>query len=499
MSSISPSQSDPFQPAIARSLAASSQLVGRFAHAFPRFSPQRIILHALLIVGLLLLNKLGNPGAAVFFLVLLGMIYRGPDWAFMALTLGFVGLVANMAIVPKSLVWTPSRLILLFVCAVRFLIDLSVLRRSLFEDAAYWALCLFTAVAAVCSIISGYYLEIALLKLVSFFVGMTAVFAGVKVLRARRVDLSSWLLSIAAVFVINGFLAIGLGAGYGRDRLGNFQQFFQGPFYHANCCGPFCALLVVLLMAIWLFGPYRGRAICIWLALPVFYFIWLSKSRTGFASAVLGMAFVFLSSFLANRRRLVTLHRNTSRVKLIAGGCVLGLFVFIFDVTSQGSISKALLMFVNKYDHQKESIEMKTMMNTRQGLIDRGLQEFYRRPLTGLGFEVSLDDFFIKNATLFSAPIEKGFLPTALLEEVGILGTTAFVIFIGCLITSLKRQQNAPGLAMLLTFLVTNLGEVTVFSFGGPGGLGWTLVGAGMLIGDQCLVIRQPRPPMLVV
>ncbi len=469
-------------------------MLGRLAHAFPKLSTQRILLHALAILALLLVNKAGNAGAAVFFAILFMMIVRNPESAFMALIIGLVGLVTNMAIVPKSLVWTPCRLILLFVCALRFLVDLAALRRSVFEDAAYLALCLFAVVAAICSILSGYYLHIALLKLACFFAGMTAVFAGVKVLRARRSEFSSWFISVAAVFVINGFLAVAMGAGYGRGMAGDFQTYFQGPFYHANCCGPFCALILVLLFSTWLFGTYRGRSVCLWLIIPLLYFIWLSSSRTGLLSAVLGMSFVFLASFLADRRRVVTLQRNARRTSLIIAACAIGIFAFMVDLASQGEISRSLLMFINKYDQKNESIEIGTVMRTRQGLIDRSLAEFWRRPLTGLGFEVSLDPYFVENATLFSAPIEKGFLPTALLEEVGILGTTAFMLFIGMLIASLARQQNAPGLAMLLTYLVTNLGEVTIFSFGGPGGLGWSLVGAAILIGDQCLVIRSPRP-----
>lgn len=462
------------------------------------FSAQRILLRAALIVALLLVNKLGAAGSVAFFGILLVMVMRSPESAFMAFTIGMVGLVSNMAIVPKNLVWTPCRLAILFVCAARFSADLAGMGRSLFRYGYYSALCLFVFIAALCSIASGYYLQIALLKLVSFSVGLTAVLAGVMVLQVRRTDLTEQFISVAAVIVINGFLAMLFGNAYTRAVAGDLygtSSYFAGPFYHPNATGPFCALLVTLLFATWVFSPRRNLRICLALIVPLLYFIWASRSRTGLASAVIGVIFVFLLTVLAWGPGWLRLNLNRSRRSMVAWATVIVLATFIADGISTGRVSAAFMSLANKYNQKSETVEMQSLLATRQSLIERGWQGFLERPLTGLGFEVSLDPFFVRNAGLFSAPIEKGFLPTAVLEEVGIFGATAFAIFLISFIVSLAMQRNAVGLAMFLTYLVTNLGEVTIFAFGGPGGIGWALVGAGMLIGSTCLVPRWlPRP-----
>lgn len=459
------------------------------------FSAQRILLRAALIVALLLVNKLGAAGSIAFFGILFVMIMRSPESAFMAFLIGMVGLISNMAIVPKNSIWTPCRLAILFVCFARFSADLASMGRSLFRYGYYHALCLFVLAAALCSIASGYYVHIALLKLVSFSVGMTAVLAGVMVLQERRSDLTEQFLSMAAAIVMTGFLTIRMGAAYTRALVGDLYgstAFFAGPFYHPNATGPFCALLVTLLFGIWVFSPRRKLYICLVLMAPLLYFLWLSRSRTGLASAVIGMIFVFWFTVLARGPGWLRLNLNRSRSSLVAWATAIVLAAVVADIASTGRVSAALMSLVNKYNRQSDSGEAESILASRQGLIDRSWQNFLERPLTGLGFEVSLDDFFVKNATLFSAPIEKGFLPTAILEEVGILGTTAFVIFLVSVIGSLATRKNAVGLAMFLTYLVSNLGEVTIFAFGGPGGLGWALVGAGMVIGSNCLVARQP-------
>ncbi len=489
----------------ARAASAATGGVKTYANAFqlpvrPSLLPIRVTLTALLICGLLLINKLGTPGSLVFFGVLLVMIIKSPEAAFLAFMIGALGLMTNASLVPKTSVWTIGRLAILFVCFLRFSVDLSATRKSLFEKSYYWALLLFIASAATCSLISGYYVHIALLKLLSFSVGLSAVLAGVYVLHLRRADMAPWFVALAGTIVLNGFLALILGVGYGRSIMGDLYSdslYFQGPFFHPNACGPFCGLLIVLLFSTWLFSDHRSRSICLLLILPLLYFMWLSKSRTGVASLVVGIVAVIVLTFLPTAGRFVRLRLNMSRVGLLITASLITMFVVLVDVGSQGLISRSLFTLVNKYDKTAESYDSASILSSRQQLIERGWQGFLDRPLTGLGFEVSLDPYFVENATLFSAPIEKGFLPTAVLEEVGLLGTVPFLLFLITMIVSLWRKRNAPGLAMLITYLTSNLGEVSIFALGGPGLLGWLLVAAGMLVGDHCVTASSPRPAVM--
>jgi hypothetical protein len=122
-------------------------------------------------------------------------------------------------------------------------------------------------------------------------------------------------------------------------------------------------------------------------------------------------------------------------------------------------------------------------------------QNFLESPLIGIGFEVSKSHYFEENATLFYAPIEKGFLPLAVLEETGVIGTFFFLVFLVTYMRSLGNSLNVPGLAMFLTFLAVNCGESMFFALGGHGAFGWLLFTAGTQLGDRCVERIQPFKP----
>lgn len=467
---------------------------GHPAASAAALSPGRIVLRALAIVALLLVNKFGDGGAAVFFLVLFALSFRSPEAAFLSFVIGLLGLSTNFAIVPKTLPWTPLRLILPFVAVFRFSFDLSHQRKSLFGDVWYLALCLFVGVAALCSVAGGYYVPISMLKLLSFTTGMSAVFAGAKVLQSRRYDLGEWLLAIPLVIVINGLLAIVTGTAYRAVRSGEVvsvgSSFFQGPFFHSQIAGPYCALAAVLLFCYWLTVNRRRTWVAIVIALPLLYFVWLTRSRTGFVSLVFGLAVAFLCAGVAPRLQAWRRTLGRRRTRAIIVGLLLVCVLAAADLAT-GRVTRAVREFVLKYNTAAQIVEIEDVFSTRSGIIAQQWSTFLRHPLTGIGFQVADTEFFRRNATLFSAPVEKGFLPTGLLEEVGVLGTSSFVLFIGLLCLSLLSSRNGPGLAMLLTYLVTNLGEMTIFAFGGAGGLGWLFVTMGILIGDRSNAVAR--------
>ena len=125
----------------------------------------RMGMTALLVICLLLMNKAGIVGnVGVCFSILFGMIFRSSEWALRAFTIAFLGLVANQTIVQKTAFWTPARFVIPAACLVRFALDLASLRSDLLRDASMKALAMFI-VAAALSILTQYFLQIALLKL----------------------------------------------------------------------------------------------------------------------------------------------------------------------------------------------------------------------------------------------------------------------------------------------------------------------------------------------
>jgi hypothetical protein len=99
---------------------------------------------------------------------------------------------------------------------------------------------------------------------------------------------------------------------------------------------------------------------------------------------------------------------------------------------------------------------------------------FSKHPIFGNGFGLPGSTQRLKVAYDSStglptgAPVEKGVLPLAVLEDVGIVG----FISVGLWVWGGIRRSAAGGLTPLtvaLTCLLTNMGEATLFS---PGGMG---------------------------
>lgn len=449
----------------------------------PPLDGTRIASAAAAIVALLLINKGGDAGAAVFFLILTAMVFSSPQNAFKAIAIAGLGLMLHYSLVPKSLVWTPARLVLPFLVLLRFSFDLARLGTTLFASPTYVAFVLYVAVMAMCSIISGWYTQIALLKLANFWAVSSAVLAGVVVLRRMRVDLTEWFVSLIAAATMMGMLAIILGI---HDNFRGASKAFVGAFLHPNCHSVYGSLFVTMLASTFLLGEYpRRRIVLPMLIIWVMFNIW-SKSRASMAASIMGFLVLMILAQPFRNRFGWRLHVNVRPSQVF--GFILAVVAIggVVDLATQGSVSRPIIAFINKSaDPELTTIDTEQVLASRQGLIDLSWKNFQERPLTGIGFQVATNDAFIKNATWLTAPAEKGFLVTAVLEEGGIIGATAFVIFLVCFFGELAAARNVPGIAMLAAFLTSNMAEVTFFSPGGSGAFGWLMIGAAMILGDH--------------
>lgn len=454
----------------------------------------RIVRTVAFIVVVMLLNKLGTAGSVAFFAVLTAMIAYSSRTAFQALAICGLALMINIAFVPKPLVWTPGRLVLPILAMVRFTLDYVTNRGTGRGLVVYGALLAYIFVMAVCSVMSGWYTHIALLKLFNFGTCMTAIWLGTMVLRARRIDLSEWFVSLATAACAIGVLAIVLGVSTNFQR-GDalIDSAFVGAFSHPNAHAVFASLFVTFLSSVGLYSPYRSR----WLVVPTIG-IWLlfmawSASRTSFVASALGL--VVLAMFARNYRgRSGRRLRSALSRGMLLSGATLGIVGLVtIDLAAGGVIWQRVVTFVNKTD-KVETLAADMILRSRQGLIDHAWQNFLENPVFGIGFQVAKTESFVQNATLFSAPAEKGFLPTALLEEGGVLGASVFAIFLCVLVGSLVRERNVPALATLATVLGANLTEVSLLSPGGAGLFIWTMVGAAIILGDHCWTLSTPQP-----
>ncbi len=454
--------------------------------------PTRIATNAAFILGLLLLNLGGTVGSGAFFLILLVMALYGPSSAFKAMAICYLGLLLNQAIVPKTLVWTPGRLVLPFVVLLRYSIDLFGTPRLLFARGYYLALLLFAATMAACSIASGWYTHIALFKLANFTVFTTATLLLAAILKDRKHDLSEWFVSLIVATTMIGFTAVATGSSRnfdvhrGVDGL-RAEGFFNGAFLHPNVHALYASMMLMFLACLFILAPYRNR----WLTLPL-VITWLtfmvySQSRTSvFAVGISFLVLVLLAAprtLRAGRQLKANVRRSTLLLVMVASVFAVG----VFDLASGRLVSRAVIGFLHKWDAKDaETLDTEQMLASRQGLIDMGWANFLENRWTGIGFQVAKTQAFVDMATLFTAPAEKGFLPVAILEEGGILGASAFVIFLLTLLGTWYRERNIPAIVVMSAFLVSNLGEATMLAPGGGGAFGWIMVGAATILGDNC-------------
>ena len=134
------------------------------------------------------------------------------------------------------------------------------------------------------------------------------------------------------------------------------------------------------------------------------------------------------------------------------------------------------------------------LTSSREGLMQYSLYEFRRNPLFGSGFQVAefTRDLVRENKGLIiSAPIEKGVAPMMVLGETGILGEACFLLFLFSLYAACIRRKYVVTVSLFTVFLVTNMGEATIFSPGGIGGILWMFSAVGGFAIDTYLLYQK--------
>jgi len=195
-----------------------------------------------------------------------------------------------------------------------------------------------------------------------------------------------------------------------------------------------------------------------------------SESRTAGVALVLAIFATLALVRLTSKKRLKSLlpafQSNNFR-----------LFVLV--------VALALLMFTPKIVQMANDFLSKSGRADVSDLISayevsRGvlylpmLENIAADPWRGIGYGIASESqsLVVQRDPLLglpiSAPVEKGIMPLAILEELGILGFSVFVLW---LLIALRYviKGGVIGLALILVVLLVNLGEAIFFS---PGGMG---------------------------
>ena len=338
---------------------------------------------------------------------------------------------------------------------------------------------MFGAVVAALAFISSPNITVSLMKLLSFTVISTAIIVGMKSADEELVgSWVVWFFSLAVAVILLSLVTFKFPEiGYYRNGSG-----FQGILNHPQVFGTWLSPILVWLFFSLLQEKSRISAILVVIIFVIFMLIILSETRTAMASVILSILLTLWVSIVSIRRIRFSLSKL--RIALLT---ILGFFTIGFGLV----FSDRLYVEIQDYVLKRSEKNIEASFYYSRGIgIEQQWNNFLDKPLTGNGFGVYPSGYLPPNAATFlgipiSAPVEKGFLPTALLEEVGLIGAVLFIWLLYMLFLHVKESGDVRYISMFFACLFINVGEAVFFSVGGVGLYYWLLIGICIASNNQ--------------
>jgi len=339
---------------------------------------------------------------------------------------------------------------------------------------------LFWVIAALLgSSISSYSLDVSLMKLTTFTIGVFVALTFISMCRNRKEfnAVHSIFASTLAIVVFGSALSFVGTIAYSANGIG-----FQGILNQPQALAIILAPSVYYLWGVNAKVPglgnktlHRAAAILGIILLP------LTLARTGLLALSVGFIAGIVYDFGKGKfSKLVT-----------TVACVILILLLLLGGVAQDYILQLV------YKHSSDiSLSVSDEFTASRGyLVQRGLENFSDNPVFGIGFGLPSDakDLIVRRDPYFgipiSAPIEKGFAFVALLEETGILGFGAFMFTIFAISRRCLLSGTAMPIQVFATVVASNFGESTLFSLGGLGFLLWLFI--GITSDERSLVLRN--------
>jgi len=335
---------------------------------------------------------------------------------------------------------------------------------------------LFLGTAAFVSLLFGLSPALSMFKLASFALGLVTTFR----LAARtKTDIEEWTnflivfwLWVVAVSLPLLFISAGSG---GPRATGDFG--FQGVISHPQSFAVLIAALPAIAFLRSLTTP--GKMAFAWMLVGAvgIFMLFESRARTGMLACFLSSAvtvLVYLSKGSRNRMRVV--------------GRLIALFFvsLLIVLMSGGAIIVAVQSALHKHTNTGQELDwsmatVAQLLNSRKAQINQQTEVVNEEPFTGTGFGVQ-NTGQVEHAgepessfmgIPLSSPNEPGFLPLAVLAQVGVAGALFFWIGICCLFSAVLKGRRPEAMGLFTVLLAVNLGEAIGFSFGGLGLYMW--------------------------
>lgn len=335
----------------------------------------------------------------------------------------------------------------------------------------------YSVVILMLSIFASVNPEISLMKLITFTIGAAAVILGYSSLDEEQSErMKAWFFSIYFVIILLSLPTFVFpNIAYNRNGQG-----FQGILNHPQSFGPMLAPIATWLLAGVLFEKSKKQLLAVIVCVMLITLMVLSQARTSLTAVFVSLFFFF---FMLQIKKKSFKNAYSGRAILVGIALVLS---SVIAFSSSTVIQDKLTGFVFKRD----STDIDEALSSRSGGIVSQWHFFLKSPVLGNGFcvypwgELPMGVTYY-NGIPISAPVEKGFLPTAILEETGLIGAIFFIYFLYQLFKICLKNANLKYVCMFLSCIAINVGEVFIFSMGGIGLFYWLLIGLSILPSKQ--------------
>lgn len=424
--------------------------------------------------------RAGNTSTANLSYILIAIYaLRGRTQVIHALALSWLFSMLNPALVPDASAASIGRYLVIFAAVI------SVTWRGVSSGAGFSTkrLSLLTICLGLCMLIHS---------LLFSAVTDVSAFKALSWVTVMLVLLSAWQgLLVAQREALFGQLQGGLvwllllslpllampGIGYLRNGTG-----FQGLLSHPQAFGPTVALVGVLVG-----GRVLGERKPAWRDIALLglclVLVVLSEARTAGIAMVLGLlgSALFSPVFAGVSRRRMLPGLRSRRFQAVALMAMAG--VIVAGPLLVGKLSSYL------FKRSDAPTLIAAADAARGALIEKMFVNIQKNPWTGIGFGIASEpaDMEVVRDPIFGLPlsalVEKGVMPVAVVEELGVFGAAAILVWF---LVVLRRgaRSGVSQFAVLITLILVNFGESMFFSVGGMGMLLLILL-AGAVTGEQ--------------
>lgn len=331
-----------------------------------------------------------------------------------------------------------------------------------------YLLLLFFAVMLPISVLTSTLPSISILKLTSFTTGTILITVGLYQTRKLLDYWMSWLFTLGVFILLASIPFFWLPAGYATNEVG-----FQGILTHPQFFGVVLAPITALLMGLYFFRQETSWIILLFAVLGMVE-MYFSLSRTSLGALVLaGATTTALGFSFKPDTWAVSLSRALGRPAAVLGGLMVLVLIGLQWTTIQSSLGSFLAK-----DEGSVSV-VQSFEESRGQLVAQSMANFRERPLTGTGFGAPSDPAQFARIERgpygipVSAPVEKGFMPSAVLGSTGIIGAVLTLVLLFFLVDPVVQHHDPTLFWVMATCLFLNFGEMAFFSIGGVGFFLW--------------------------